>query len=233
MRGAFLIIFLGCFIKGLSQPADTTIYAQGKILNATTKEAVVAKVSFQSLPYGNKVGFRAGSEYSFPLFDNDRYEITVEADGFETYKTILDPASASTSRRVVKDIELTKSAKEEAPLTGKVIPLDNVTFDQEQANIKPSSHKELNDIAKMLLESPNMIIQIEGHTGDRGSKSGAYVMRLSKDRVQAVKEYLVSKGVSGSRIKTKAFGDTKPFYTGNDAKKRALNRRVEARIIQN
>jgi outer membrane protein OmpA-like peptidoglycan-associated protein len=58
-------------------------------------------------------------------------------------------------------------------------------------------------------------------------------MILSEDRVDAVKDYLVSKGVAKNRVKTKAFGGTQPIYTGTDVKQRALNRRVEARILEN
>lgn len=233
-------MFLGLFVLSIgfihAQSSDTTIYAQGKIVNASTKQAVVAKISFQSLPYGNKVGSRTGSEYSFPLFDNDKYAITVEAAGFETYKTTVDPATANSSRKVVKDIELIYAAPKAAPEPelNKVIVLNSLNFDKMSSRISAAAHEELNKIAKMLIERPSMAIQIEGHTEkDTNKEIGRENLKLSKERVIAVKKYLVAKGVSANRVDTKAFGGTKPIYLGNDPKQRALNRRVEIRILKN
>lgn len=237
MRKWMLFGFLAFSIGSIrAQSSDTTIVAQGKIVNASTKQAVIAKISFQSLPYGNKVGSRTGSEYSFPLFDNDKYAITVEAAGFETYKTTVDPAKANSSRAVVNDIELMVSVVkpvESARAVGKVIPLNNLIFGQSSAKIGPSSYVELNSIAKELNDNPKMIIQIEGHTDVDRKDTAKKNMILSEERVDAVKDYLVSKGVAKSRVKTKAFGGTQPIYTGTDVKQRALNRRVEARILEN
>ncbi len=219
-----------------AQSSDTTIFAQGKIMNASNKQAVIAKVSFQSLPYGNKVGSRMGSEYAFPLFDNDKYTITVEADGFETYITTLDPATANSSRKVVKDVELMYAAPKAAPEPelSKVIALNSLKFERERWDILPAAHNELDEIAKTLIEKPSMKIQIEGHTEkDANSAVGRENMVLSKKRVSAVKKYLISKGIASNRVDTKAFGGTKPIYLGNDPKQRALNRRVEIRILKN
>jgi outer membrane protein OmpA-like peptidoglycan-associated protein len=237
MRKLLFFIFLAsCSLIANGQVTDTTIHAQGKITNLATKEPVVAKVSFQSLPYGNKVGSRSGSEYTFPLFDNDKYAITVEAAGFETFKTTVDPASANSSRKVVKDIELIVAvAKPVEPIhtVGKVIPLNNLIFGENSSKIGSASHTQLDGVAKMLHENPNMIIQIEGHTDMDKKETAKLNKKLSEERVEAVKTYLVSKGVSKNKVKTKAFGGTQPLYTGSDSKQRALNRRVEARILEN
>lgn len=231
----WLSIAMLAFSIGLAhgQAKDSTAYAQGKIISAATKQAVVARISFQSLPYGNKVGSRSGSEYSFPLFDNDKYEITVEAQGFETYKTTVDPAAANSSRRVVKDVELLDAAPKAAPEVNNVIVLNSLNFEKQSAKISIAAHKELDEIAKMLIDKPTMVIQIEGHTEkDTNKDIGRENMKLSKERVASVKKYLVSKGVGSNKIETKAFGGTKPIYSGNDPKQRALNRRVEVRILK-
>ena len=89
-----------------AQQADTLIYATGKITSAATKEAVTANISYQSLPYGSKVGLLKGNVYRFPLFDGEKYAITVEAVGYAPAKYLLDPAEANEERLVIKDIEL-------------------------------------------------------------------------------------------------------------------------------
>lgn len=216
--------------------ADTLIYAEGKIINAVTKEAVVARISYQSLPYGNKVGFLSGSSYSFPLFDKEKYSLTIEAAGYAPAKYMLDPAEANSDRKVIKDIELTlpQAAANNAETThtvGKVLRLNDLMFDAGNAKIASSSFDELNQVAVMLKNNPKMVIQLEGHTDVRGDARAN--LRLSEDRVDAVKSYLVSRGATGKKIKTKAFGGTQPISHGDNEEAHAMNRRVELRILQN
>jgi hypothetical protein len=77
-----------------AQTTDSLITAQGNVVSAETKEAVTAKITYQSLPYGNKIGVINNSTYSFPMFDKERYSIVVEAPGYVTAKYMLDPAEA-------------------------------------------------------------------------------------------------------------------------------------------
>src|SRR5690242_14245638 len=78
-----------------AQTTDSLVTAQGRIINAETKEPLTAKITYQSLPYGNKVGVINNSTYSFPMFDQERYSIIVEAPGFVTAKYMLDPKEAA------------------------------------------------------------------------------------------------------------------------------------------
>ena len=219
-----------------SQSADTLIYAQGKIINSTTKEAVNATISYQSLPYGNKVGMLTGDTYRFPLYDKEKYSITVEAIGFAPAKYMLDPAEANNERIVVKDIELGAPAAasttvETAHTVGKEMRLDNLIFQQNRAKISPESFSELDEVVTMLKNYPNMVIQLEGHTDFGGDPKKS--MELSQQRVDAVKTYLVSKGANKKKIKTKAFGGTAPLSRENTEAARIMNRRVVLRILEN
>jgi len=114
---------------------------------------------------------------------------------------------------------------------GKLMRLDNLIFDVGTSKIEPSSYEELNQVVKMLKDNPKMVIQLEGHTDVKGSPT--LNMKLSQDRVDAVKNYLVSKGASKSGIKTKAFGGTQPLSRENTEEAHKLNRRVELRVLQN
>jgi OOP family OmpA-OmpF porin len=71
----FLILLLSLYSTARGQLTDTLIYAQGNIISATTKEPVVSKISYKSLPYGSKAGFLSGSTFNFPLFDNEKYDL--------------------------------------------------------------------------------------------------------------------------------------------------------------
>ena len=81
-----------------------------------------------------------------------------------------------------------------------------------------------------LKENSKMEIQLEGHTDNRGNAEAN--VKLSQSRVDAVKKYMVSKGVGKDRIKTKAFGGSKAIATEDTEEARAKNRRVEMRVLR-
>lgn len=231
-RKFFKLFFLFLLItaKAYCQTADSLIYAEGKILNAETKEPVTARVTYQSLPYGNKLGTLNNSTYSFPMFDNEKYSIVVEAPGYTTAKYMLDPAEANEEKRVIKHIELIVGQVKKHEV-GHVMRLDNVIFPVGRARISEDSFSELNVVVDMMKENESMVIQLEGHTDYQGNAKDN--LKLSRERVEAVKHYITSKGIPKSRIKTKAFGGTMPLSRDNTPEGHRLNRRVELRILEN
>lgn len=218
-------------VAGFSQPADTLVYAEGKIINAATKELISARISYQSLPYGNRVGVINNTTFSFPMFDNEKYSIIVEAPGFSVAKFLLDPAEANADRKVIKDIELSSGESPDARkhTAGQLMRLNNLIFQVGKAKISPESYSELDIIVNMMKDNSAMIIQLEGHTDYQGDAKEN--LKLSQQRVDATKTYLVSKGINKNRIKTKAFGGTQPLSRDNTPEAHRLNRRVELRIL--
>jgi outer membrane protein OmpA-like peptidoglycan-associated protein len=212
------------------QAEDSLIYAVGKIVSAETKEPVTARVTYQSLPYGSKVGTLNSNTYSFPMFDNERYSITVEAQGFFPAKYMLDPTEANAERKVIKDIELAVGEIKRHDV-GHVIRLDNVIFPVGRSKISEESYSELSIVVDMMKENQSMVIQLEGHTDYQGNPKEN--LKLSKDRVESVKQYITSQGIAKARIKTKAFGGTMPLSRDNTPEGHRLNRRVELRILEN
>lgn len=212
--------------------ADSIVVAEGKVYNAETKEPVVARITYQSLPYGNRVGIVNNSSYSIPLFEQERYAIVVEASGYSTAKYMLDPAEANEQKKLMLDIELHLSMGDPSRFeAGKVLRLDNLIFEVAKSKIDPDSYPELDLVVDMMNENKSMVIQLEGHTDYLGDP--AKNMKLSEQRVESVKNYLVGKGVRKNRIKLKAFGGTMPLSRDNTPEGHRLNRRVELRILQN
>jgi OmpA-OmpF porin, OOP family len=226
-----LFFVVGISFNAFSQ-ADSTIVAQGKIINAETKEPIVARITYQSLPYGNKMGVINNSTYSFPMFDRERYSISVDAPGYVPAKFMLDPAEAN-QLSLVKDIELTHGAShaKKKHAVGHVMLLNNLIFEVNKNKIDPESYSELNIVVDMMKESPAMVIQVEGHTDFIGNPEK--LLKLSEERVDAVKSYLISKKISKNRIKTKAFGGTQPLSRDDTPEAHRSNRRVELRILEN
>lgn len=115
----------------------------------------------------------------------------------------------------------------------------NVTFDEssgvyfatDKANINAKSEQTLNRLAGILKEYPNSNILVEGHTDNTGSES--YNLTLSKNRAQAVTNYLLGQGLDRGRFETKWYGESQPKYDNSTAEGRAKNRRVEIAIVAN
>lgn len=225
---------IGLFVTTASTAqTDSLIYAEGKVINGATKEPVTARISYQSLPYGNKIGVINSSSYTFPLFDGEKYSITVEATGFAPVKYMLDPATADANKRVVKDIELSTGEQhvDTRHTVGHVMRLDNLIFEVGKSRIDPDSYTELELVVNMLKENPKMVVQLEGHTDYLGDAKEN--IKLSQQRVESVKNYVASRGISRSRLKTKAFGGSQPLSRDNTPEAHRLNRRVEVRVLEN
>lgn len=106
-----------------------------------------------------------------------------------------------------------------------------VYFDTEKYNINSKSQATLNKLAGIFEEYPDSNILVEGHTDNTGSES--YNLTLSKNRAQAVTNFLLNEGLSSGRFETKWYGESQPKYDNSTAEGRAKNRRVELAIVAN
>lgn len=104
-----------------------------------------------------------------------------------------------------------------------------VYFDTDKFNINTASEQNLNKLAAILKEYPKSNILVEGHTDNVGAES--YNLTLSKNRAQAVTNYLVTNGISAGRLDTKWYGESQPKFDNSTAEGRAKNRRVEIAIV--
>jgi len=107
--------------------------------------------------------------------------------------------------------------------------LNGIQFETGKSTIKKTSNPVLDEVAKVLKENPDYNIDIKGHTDNVGDAQKN--LTLSIDRAEAVKNYLVKKGIAESRMKIEGFGDTKPVADNNTAAGRTQNRRVEFVVI--
>ncbi len=100
-----------------------------------------------------------------------------------------------------------------------------VTFDYKKWDIKEKFNSNLGNIVEVLQKNPGLRVIIEGHTDNIASMD--YNIKLSQKRAQAVKDYLVAKGIDESRITTAGFGFKRPIASNDTEAGRALNRRAE------
>lgn len=102
--------------------------------------------------------------------------------------------------------------------------IKNLEFDLGKATIREKSFPSLDRVAKLLVDK-NFSLKLAGHTDNVGSD--ALNMKLSKDRAESIKTYLVDKGANASRIEATGYGETQPIATNKTAAGRQQNRRVE------
>lgn len=112
---------------------------------------------------------------------------------------------------------------------GIIVNLGHILFDVNKADLKTDSFKTLDKVVEFLRKYPNLDIEISGHTDNTGQNP--YNQVLSENRAKAVADYFVLKGLSSNRISYIGYGPDKPVATNLTTEGRALNRRVEIKII--
>ncbi|MBK7653593.1 MAG: OmpA family protein [Flammeovirgaceae bacterium] len=211
---SLLLLFpMLCFAQEISVTGNVTDVVRGKLLKS--------KIVYRSYPTGSISGTINDSTFTFGIFGSSKYQVTAEAEGYMPRTIIVDPKEA-VGNIIKRNIELTS--------LNSTIVLDHLIFELGKAVINSKSYPELDEVVAMMKENTKIVIQLEGHTDNKGNADAN--LKLSQSRVDAVKKYITSKGISKDRVKTKAFGGTQPIATENTEEARALNRRVEMRVLK-
>jgi OOP family OmpA-OmpF porin len=119
--------------------------------------------------------------------------------------------------------------KGQLPRKGKLKTLKSIYFEHDKFVLNQESFNELNELVNLLKARKDVKIEIMGHTDISGDEE--HNITLSKQRAVAVANYLVKKGISKDRLKHKGLGSSIPINPKDKSNKKALNRRVEFRVI--
>ena len=155
--------------------------------------------------------------FSMPFTISDKYKFKFIVDNFFIKDTIININNT-------KDISINLDPIE----SGSRVVLKNLIFKRSTADLNDESVPYLNDLLHLFKINSDIKITLEGHTDNRGDfKSN---IKLSKERSEYIKRFLVSSGLKKSQIKVKGLGPTKPRYSNESETLRKLNRRVELYI---
>jgi outer membrane protein OmpA-like peptidoglycan-associated protein len=199
-----------------------SILISGKVTNSKTGAGIPARLIFRSDSTYSAFASREGI-YSIVLKRAKVYSIEIEAQGFVNLSERLD-IQAITLNTTEMNFKL-------QPIeVGTVVNLKSVLFELGTTDLVEESYNELNVVVDFLKTNPKVEIELEGHTDNRGDMNKNLV--LSQQRVDKIKSYLVSKGISNKRISGKGYGGSRPIATSNTEEARKLNRRVEFRIVK-
>lgn len=106
----------------------------------------------------------------------------------------------------------------------------NILFEFDKAIVQKVAYGELESLINILVDRPEIKIELQGHTDAVGAET--YNVGLSKNRVNAVRDFLIANGIDTKRIICDYHGETKPKASNNNANGRQENRRVEVRFIE-
>lgn len=160
-------------------------------------------------------------EFEIRLPKGDTYRILVSAIGEQQeYSTLKIPGGPGLySGALVVKFELPAQ-----------ITLEDVLFETGSAKLDPSSYPSLNRLATFMQRKKTLVLEIAGHTDNVGSDDAN--LTLSRQRAEAVRNYLVNQGVSGTRLAAKGYGSHEPVADNHTEQGRRQNRRTEVRIIK-
>jgi outer membrane protein OmpA-like peptidoglycan-associated protein len=152
------------------------------------------------------------------------YDIAVMPKGYTFFNEKLDlrkPAQKPVKEIVARLKPLEANTK---------IEFHNITFETNSAELNADSYQELDRLVELLKKNPNIKVEISAHTDNVGSE--AYNMKLSLRRAQSVVNYLLEHGVPRSQMIAKGYGETRPLVPNDTPEHRAMNRRVELKILK-
>jgi outer membrane protein OmpA-like peptidoglycan-associated protein len=209
------------------QPEVVTLVT-GRVLDVNTGKPIRAIIHYENLLTGEEIGVTetdpADGSYTIVLPSGVQYGYRAEAKGYIAENANLDVTAKDKYSEEKKDLFL-------VPFNvGQTVKMNNIFFPQSKYYLNTSSYPELLRLIRILKDYPTVEIKLSGHTDNQGDP--ALNLKLSQDRVNEVKKYLVTHGIKGERITTEGFGGTKPIASNDQEETRSKNRRVEFTITK-
>jgi OmpA-OmpF porin, OOP family len=111
----------------------------------------------------------------------------------------------------------------------KSVVLENIYFDSGSPKLKPESFSSLDNFVEGMLYNKKLVVEIQGHTDSDGDED--LNLKLSQQRAESVRNYLISKGVAANRMTAVGYGESVPVATNDTTEGKQKNRRTEVKII--
>ncbi len=201
----------------------------GKILDKKTNKPLAklsaAKINVEGMTsVFAKIDTLTG-EYELKLPLASSYTINAAAPDYYPMYEMISTGTEKTDVKIYKDLVI-------VPIeVGQSIRLNNIFFDPTKSILKKESFPELDRVSEFLVNSPQLKIEIAGHTDNVGA--AAANLSLSLNRAKAVTNYVIKKGIAKERVVAKGYGAAKPVASNKTKDGKAQNRRVEFTVLDN
>lgn len=230
MHKYLLLLLLPCYCMQLNaQPADS-LARQASVNVTVTSMKGQPRKGEEIIFRGEKTGrllsgvSPASGKFSIQLPPGDTYIISV--------KSVTD--TAIYSKISVPELGPDEYFSEPYWVNIKYDParkyrLDNVHFDTDKSSLRPESFVQLKELLEYLQRHEDIRIEIAGHTDNVGGD--AHNLKLSQERANTIRTYLIGKGIPAARITAKGYGAGEPVADNATEEGRQLNRRTEVRFL--
>jgi outer membrane protein OmpA-like peptidoglycan-associated protein len=220
------------FLQGITYTSDS---AGLKVLSNTKVSLIDANGEvLQDFVTGND------GKFLFRVYENEDYNMVGEADGYlvkrQLYTTLGKGVDPATLKDLVTNITLDTILVLDKIDLNRYFVLDNIYYDLDKAHIRPDAAKELDKLVQLLIDNPEIKIELSSHTDSIATVE--YNMDLSQRRAESAVNYLVQSGISPDRLVAKGYGELRPIARNtnpdgtDNPKGRDRNRRTEFKILE-
>lgn len=203
-------------------------YMKGKVYDKETKKPLEAKFELINLETQivavTSTSNSGNGEFLVSLPANN-YALNVSRSGYLFFSENFSLKESKDNKPYIKDVPLTPIR------VGEKVVLKNVFFETAKFDLKQESKIELNKLIAFLEATPNLKIELSGHTDNVGDKK--YNQTLSQNRAKSVYDYLVANKVDPTRLTFVGYGDTQPIAKNDTEEGKAQNRRSEFKVTAN
>ncbi len=216
------------------RPTPAT-YAQINVLDATTKELIIATVDVfnltDSLPF-TRARTNAEGELLICIAKGKDYAINIDKRGYLPYSENINlEGQGSILKPHPIEAYLRPISEERLEAADEVFVLRNIFFETGSAELLDKSFFELDKLVDLLEATPKLGLEIQGHTDNIGTPGAN--QELSLGRAKSVYDFLVSSGVSADRLTYKGYGETEPIASNDTEQGRQQNRRTAFKVRSN
>jgi outer membrane protein OmpA-like peptidoglycan-associated protein len=200
----------------------TLVQLSGQVINQMNKAAIPAKILIKSRVSADTLSIDYDpylGDFSFMWPSKKPFYMEIKSKGYMTKKQDFDFRDQTKFSEKVELVGL-------IPIElNKQYSVPNLNFAQSKFEIPKESYPALDEIILIMRDNEGLGVLLEGHTDNQGDWDEN--LKLSLDRVNQVRDYLIAKGINATRIQAKSWGGTKPLTASTIEEKRRLNRRVE------
>jgi len=201
--------------KAAAEAARLAAEAQVQQARALAEQAARDKAAAEAA--------RAGAESARAAAESARLAAEAQAQRAQADAAQADREKAALRDQLRQQLNTILETRESA--RGLIVNLSDVLFDTGSANLKAGTREKLAKVAGIFLAHPGLKMQVEGHTDSVGSED--FNQRLSQNRADSVRTYLVAQGIGSGSVGTAGFGESQPVASNTTEAGRQQNRRVE------
>jgi len=215
--------------------SDPVVMISGRVIDSKTGKPIEATIIYETLPDGEEAGTATTNpttgEYKIVLPYGQKYSMRAVAPDFIAEGESIDLTDSTADGKGKNYREITNKSLKLIPIEeGQIVRLNNIFFAFGKATLSKESFPELDRIGITMNDNKKLFIEIGGHTDNIGGNEAN--LKLSQDRADAVREYLIGKGIEPDRVQSKGYGETKPVAKNDTPEGQQINRRVEFRILK-